>query len=144
MERRKRDEVQERPSKGVETTLNVIGGKWKLLILWHLAIASRRYGQLRRLIPGITEKMLVQQLRELEADEIIGRNVFDEVPPRVEYFLTLHGRTLEPALQILCLWGETHLQYIQAEENKAPEQENYVESLVLDADKDGDRALDRR
>nr|MBA2677484.1 helix-turn-helix transcriptional regulator [Ktedonobacteraceae bacterium] len=93
MERRKRDEVQERPSKGVETTLNVIGGKWKLLILWHLAIDSRRYGQLRRLIPGITEKMLIQQLRELESDGIIGRNVFDEVPPRVEYFLTSHGRT---------------------------------------------------
>lgn len=114
MEKRKRDEVQERPSKGVETTLNVIGGKWKLLILWHLLIAPRRYGQLRRLIPGITEKMLIQQLRELEADGIIGRTIFDEVPPKVEYFLTPYGKTLEPALQILCHWGETHLRYVQA------------------------------
>ncbi len=144
MERRKRDEVQERPSKGVETTLNVIGGKWKLLILWHLAIDSRRYGQLRRLIPGITEKMLIQQLRELESDGIIGRNVFDEVPPRVEYFLTSHGRTLEPALEILCLWGEAHLHYALTTENKALEQENMVEGLLPDRDASRDRTLDHR
>ena len=106
--------------------------------------ALNSVAELRRLISGITEKMLIQQLRELEADEIIGRNIFDEVPPRVEYFMTPYGRTLEPALQILCHWGEAHLQYTQAEENKALQQEISTESLMLDHNGSGDRTFDQR
>ncbi len=132
MEERKRDVAQEQPSKGIEATLSVLGGKWKILLLWHLMNAPRRYGQLRRLIPDITEKMLIQQLRELEADGIIGRNIFEEVPPKVEYFLTPYGKSLEPALHILCYWGDTHLENIQEQKNKASKEDNHTESLVSD------------
>lgn len=93
---------------GVETTLQVIGGKWKLLILWHLAVKTRRYSDLRRSIPAITEKMLIQQLRELEGDGIIVRTVFPEVPPKVEYGFTEYGMSLHPLLKMLCGWGEQH------------------------------------
>ncbi len=144
MEESKVNRVQEQPSKGIEATLSVLGGKWKILILWHIMNAARRYGELRRLIPGITEKMLIQQLRELEGDGIIGRNVFDEVPPKVEYFLTPYGKTLEPALHILCYWGDVHLQSTQTKGNRSPEQENSVESLLPAREESGDRTLDRR
>jgi DNA-binding HxlR family transcriptional regulator len=96
-------------SKGIEATLHVIGGKWKILILWHLMNSPRRYGQLRRLIPEITEKMLIQQLRELETDGVVGRTASQDVPPRVEYDLTPYGETLKPALLLLCQWGDNHL-----------------------------------
>jgi DNA-binding HxlR family transcriptional regulator len=93
----------------VQTTLKVLGGKWKILILWHLKDQTRRFGELKRLMPEISEKMLIQQLRELEKDEIVHRNVYPDVPPRVEYSFTDYGRSLEPVLQSLCNWGEAHL-----------------------------------
>jgi DNA-binding HxlR family transcriptional regulator len=96
----------------VQATLKVLGGKWKILILWHLKDQARRFSELKRLMPEITEKMLIQQLRELENDGIVHRNVFSEVPPKVEYSFTDYGRNLEPVLRVLCDWGEEHLQWL--------------------------------
>lgn len=93
----------------VQTTLKVLGGKWKLLILWNLKDCKRRFSQLKRLIPSISEKMLIQQLRELEKDGLVHRNVYPQVPPKVEYSFTDYGRSLEPVLKVLCDWGEQHL-----------------------------------
>jgi DNA-binding HxlR family transcriptional regulator len=94
----------------VETTLAVLGGKWKLLILWYLQDGARRYGELKKLMPGITEKMLIQQLRELEHDGIVARTVYLEVPPKVEYSFTEYGKSLIPVFNVLCAWGEAYLQ----------------------------------
>lgn len=94
----------------VQTTLKVLGGKWKILILWHLKDQARRFSALKRLIPEISEKVLIQQLRELEQDDVISRNVFSKVPPHVEYAFTDYGLSLKPVLQALCDWGETHLE----------------------------------
>ena len=93
----------------VQTTLKVLGGKWKILILWHLKEEVRRFSELKRLMPEISEKMLIQQLRELEKDGLVGRVVYSEVPPKVEYSFTDYGRSLIPALTALCDWGEEHL-----------------------------------
>lgn len=93
----------------IEGVLAVIGGKWKLVLLWHLLEGSRRYGELKRAIPGISEKMLIQQLRELEADGILARKVFPQVPPRVEYSFTEKGVTLKPVLRALIQWGNSQL-----------------------------------
>jgi DNA-binding HxlR family transcriptional regulator len=87
--------------------LNVIGGRWKPIILHMLLEETMRFGQLRKKIPPVTQKMLTQQLRELEADGIIKRQVFAEVPPRVEYSMTAKGRTLEPILNDLYDWGSS-------------------------------------
>lgn len=93
----------------VQTTLKVLGGKWKLLILWNLKDCQRRFSELKRLIPAISEKMLIQQLRELEKDGLVHRHVYPQVPPKVEYSFTDYGRSLEPVLEVLCHWGEQHL-----------------------------------
>ena len=93
---------------GVEITLNLIGGKWKGLILWHLCQKTLRFSQLQRRLPGVTQKMLTQQLRELEKDGLVHRQVFPQVPPRVEYSLTGRGGSLEPLLQMMCAWGQAH------------------------------------
>jgi DNA-binding HxlR family transcriptional regulator len=93
----------------VEVTLEVIGGKWKAVILWHLTFKTLRFSQLQRRLSGVTQKMLTQQLRELERDQLIHRQVFAEVPPRVEYSLTDTGRTLQPLLQQMRDWGNGHL-----------------------------------
>src|SRR5258705_1988414 len=92
----------------VEITLRVVAGKWKPVILWHLMEHTRRFGELRREIPGVTQRMLTQQLRELERDEIVSRKVYTEVPPRVEYSMTEFGRTLAPILKLMCKWGMEH------------------------------------
>lgn len=89
----------------VEATLSVIGGLWKAVILFHLLEGKRRFGELSRLVPGTTQRMLTLQLRELEADGVISRTVFPEVPPRVEYELTEFGRSLEPILLTMRDWG---------------------------------------
>jgi DNA-binding HxlR family transcriptional regulator len=97
----------------VQATLKVLGGKWKLLILWNLKDKPRRFSELKRLIPDITEKMLTQQLRELDRDEIITRNVCSSVPLRVDYSFTEYGRSLIPTIESLCEWGKSHLHRIE-------------------------------
>jgi DNA-binding HxlR family transcriptional regulator len=93
----------------VEVTLSVIGGKWKPLILWHLSEGGvRRFLELQRIIPGITRKMLTQHLRELERDAVVARQIFDEMPLRVEYSLTKYGQTLRTLMRVLCDWGSKH------------------------------------
>jgi len=92
----------------VTTTLSVIGGKWKPIILYTLYEDTKRFSQIKKLIPAISQKMLTQQLRELEADEIISRKVHPVVPPKVEYSMTDHGRTLIPILDAMVAWGERH------------------------------------
>lgn len=93
----------------VEASVEVIGGKWKGVILFHLLGGTRRFNELMRLMPAVTQRMLTRQLRELEADLIIERKVYPEVPPRVEYSLTRFGRTLEPVLRTLQAWGVKYL-----------------------------------
>ncbi|MBK3624192.1 winged helix-turn-helix transcriptional regulator [Streptomyces asoensis] len=91
---------------GIDAAMEVIGGKWKVLILWALhEQPCRRFGELRRLLPGITEKVLASHLRELEADGVVHRASYDEVPPRVEYSLTEDGVRLNAALGPLAAWG---------------------------------------
>jgi DNA-binding HxlR family transcriptional regulator len=89
----------------VELSIRIIGGKWKPVILWYLKTETKRFGELKRAITGITVKMLAQQLRELEQDGIIARKMYYEVPPRVEYSLTEMGHSLDPVLSALCDWG---------------------------------------
>ncbi len=96
----------------VQTTLKVLGGKWKILILWHLKDEAKRYSELKQLIPEITEKMLIQQLRELENDGIVNRKVYSDVPLKVQYSFTDYGRTLIPVLTSLCYWGQEHLRRV--------------------------------
>jgi len=98
----------------VEATLDVIGGKWKPLILWHLGGDVLRFSELQKGLPGVNAKMLTKQLRELEEDGVIKRTIYPEVPPRVEYSITEFGKTLIPILQALCTWGA---QYLGVDEN---------------------------
>ncbi len=94
---------------GVEVTLATIGGKWKGLILWHLRLKTLRFSQLQRRLLTVTQKMMTQQLRELEADGLVYRQVYAEVPPRVEYSLTERGSTVVPILEMMCDWGQDYL-----------------------------------
>ncbi|WP_271217927.1 winged helix-turn-helix transcriptional regulator [Streptosporangium carneum] len=94
---------------GIDAAMDVIGGKWKVLILWALNEHACRFGELRRLVPGVTEKVLASHLRELEADGIVHREVYAEVPPRVEYSLTTLGVSLNEALAPLGDWGREHV-----------------------------------
>ena len=96
------------PGCAVEATLQLIDGKWKGVILWHLLETTLRFGELRRLLPGVTQRMLTNQLRELEADGFVTRRIYAQVPPKVEYSLTDHGRTLGPVLLSLKNWGDAH------------------------------------
>lgn len=96
-----------------ELTLAVIGGKWKMLILWHLGKqGTKRFGELKSLMPGITQRMLVNQLRELEDDQIVHREVYPVVPPKVEYSLTEQGETLMPILDSMYEWGKKYNQNV--------------------------------
>lgn len=94
---------------GVEATLELIGGKWKGVILYHLTSGTLRFGALRRLMPGVTQRMLTRQLRELEDDGLVHRKVYAEVPPRVEYSLTNEGESLMPIIMELRNWGDRYL-----------------------------------
>ena len=98
---------------GLEAALAVVGGKWKPIVLWHLTPEPRRFGELRRLVTGISEKLLIQQLREMEADGIVARKDFREIPPRVEYALTPFGVSLSNTLRPLCEWGKEHMDRIE-------------------------------
>jgi DNA-binding HxlR family transcriptional regulator len=99
---------------GLDAAADVIGGKWKPRILWALHHGPMRFGELRREIAGVTEKMLIQQLRELESRDIVHREVFRQVPPRVEYSLTGLGQSLNVALAPLDAWGAEHLGVLEA------------------------------
>lgn len=103
----------------VEATLDVIGGKWKGVILYHLLDGTLRFGTLRRLLPDVTPRMLTLQLRELEADGLIERTVYAEVPPRVDYRLTPFGESLRPIIIQLRDWGATYLDTIKANRTMA-------------------------
>ena len=102
----------------VEAALEAIGGKWKGVILFHLQDGTKRFNQLRKLMPDVTQRILTKQLRELEADQIIQREVFPEVPPRVEYSLTRFGETLGPILSSLQQWGNQYLKKLESIRNK--------------------------
>ncbi|SPB18206.1 transcriptional regulator family protein [Caballeronia novacaledonica] len=91
---------------GIEVALTVIGGKWKPLVLFHLNHGPRRFGELKRLVTGISEKVLIQQLRELADDGVILRRDYQTVPPKVDYEMTPFGYSLAQALQPLCAWGD--------------------------------------
>jgi len=99
---------------GLDAALLVLGGKWKPLILFHLAHGTRRYGELRRAVGSVSDKVLIQQLKELLADGIIDRFDYGEIPPKVEYSLTDFGRTLGKALAPLCEWGTTYSRDVEA------------------------------
>ncbi|GAA1652204.1 winged helix-turn-helix transcriptional regulator [Actinoplanes couchii] len=95
---------------GIDAAMDVVSGKWKSLILWELHHhGARRFGELRRGLPGVSEKMLAQHLREMEEDDLVRREVFDQVPPRVEYSLTDSGRSLNEALRAVGVWGQQRL-----------------------------------
>lgn len=89
----------------VEITLGIIGGKWKPLIIYYLMDGTKRFGELQRCMPEVTRRMLTKHLRELEDDGIVHREVYKEVPPKVEYSLTQFGRTLQPLLDMMVKWG---------------------------------------
>lgn len=93
----------------VEATIDLIGGKYKAVILWHLTDGTKRFSEFKRLMPEITEKMLAQQLRDLESDGLITRTVYPVVPPKVEYNLSEFGLTIVPVLQAMCDWGREYI-----------------------------------
>ena len=100
----------------VEATLSVIGGKWKVVIRFHLTHSgTHRFAELRRKIPGVSERMLTQQLRELERDGVVHREVYPEVPPKVEYSLTKYGESLGQITKIMCDWGKKHMKRIKTQ-----------------------------
>ena len=92
----------------VETTLAVIGGKWKVLVIYYLREGTKRFNELHRSLTGISHRTLVKQLRELERDGIITRKIYQQIPPKVEYSLTKKGRGLEPVLAAMHSWGESY------------------------------------
>ena len=106
----KRQNFAHRPGCAVEATLDLIDGKWKGVILFHLQAGTQRFGELRRRMPGITQRMLTKQLRALEEDKLVIRKVYAEVPPRVECSLTPLGRSLEPVIRSLWTWGNGYLE----------------------------------
>ena len=104
----KRKDFGSGPGCPVEVTLDLIDGKWKGVILYHLQDGRLRFGELRKRLPGITQRMLTKQLRALEQDDLIIRKVYAEVPPRVEYELSETGLRLRPVIDALRAWGEDH------------------------------------
>lgn len=96
------------PGCAVEATLRLIDGKWKGVILYHLLEGTLRFSEIRRRLTSVTQRMLTNQLREMEADGLITRRVYAQVPPKVEYSLTARGRSLEPVIRALKIWGDLH------------------------------------
>jgi DNA-binding HxlR family transcriptional regulator len=103
----------------VEATLSLIGGKWKGVVLYHLLDGTQRFGELRRAMPKVTQRMLTKQLRELEDAGLVRRRVFAEVPPRVEYSLTAAGQSLSPIIHALRRWGAAYLSARQVPRRRA-------------------------
>ena len=100
---------RKKPKCPAEATLNVIGGRWKILILYHLFDSVKRFSELQRALDKITQKMLTQQLREMERDGLVHREVYPQVPPKVEYSLTEKGKSIHPILEMMCDWGRGYL-----------------------------------
>lgn len=98
---------------GIEATLEILGGKWKALIVCLLITGTKRTGELQRLIPGISQKVLIQQLRELEEDGLVGRQVYNEMPPKVEYYVTQYGITANKIIDVMCSWGRDNIKMRQ-------------------------------
>ncbi|WP_110949307.1 winged helix-turn-helix transcriptional regulator [Pseudomonas bohemica] len=108
---------------GLNATLRIISGKWKPLVLFFLRDGPKRYGELKRLIPGVSDKVLIQSLKDLEADQVLARTDYKEVPPRVDYTLTSLGGSLADAIIPLCTWGTenaAHMAKIFAERDTLP------------------------
>ncbi|MFT0803406.1 helix-turn-helix domain-containing protein [Bacillus swezeyi] len=103
----------------VEATIDIIGGKWKSVILFHLIDEKKRFNELRRLIPGVTQRMLTLQLRELERDGIVHREIYKQVPPKVEYRLTAFGETLIPIIHQMMHWGMSYAARISEARNRS-------------------------
>lgn len=105
----------------IEITLDIIGGKWKPIIIWHLGQrGTQRFSEVRKRMPSITQKMLTQQLRELENDGVLLRKVYAQVPPKVEYTLTPTGRSLLPLLEQLGRWGQQYYTDCDSPDKNAP------------------------
>lgn len=102
---------------GLDAAIDVVGGKWKVLILWTLSGGTKRFGELKRSLDGVSEKMLIQHLRELERDEVVHREVHHGVPPKVQYSLTDFGITLNEALRPLSDWGCQHKERLEVIRN---------------------------
>ena len=100
------------PDCGLDVVLAVIGGKWKMLILYHVCHATRRFGELRRLLPGISEKMLIQDLRQMQESGLLARKDYKEIPPKVEYSITPFGSALGEQLRPLCAWGNENRSHV--------------------------------
>lgn len=98
------------------SALDIITGKWKLVILFYLSDGTKRFSELKRLIPVITPRMLTLHLRELEEQHIVKRVVYPEVPPKVEYSITEHGKSLQPVLDAMHQWGDRHLEFLRVQE----------------------------
>lgn len=107
--------VVEKSTCSVGATIQLIGGKYKAVILWHLMGHTLRYSELHKLIPAATDKMLAQQLRELERDGLVHREVYPVVPPKTEYSLTEFGESIAPILDAMCTWGKEHLELVEPE-----------------------------
>jgi DNA-binding HxlR family transcriptional regulator len=116
------------PGCAVEATVTLIDGKWKCGILHHLLSGTLRFNQIRKLIPRATQRVLTAQLRELEADGLVERTIYPEVPPRVEYKLTQLGRSLEPVIQALGSWGADHMDLFRPGPDK--EQSHHANEAV--------------
>lgn len=97
----------------ISVTIDVIGGKWKGIILYHLSIGTKRFNEIRKLMPNITQRMLTLQLRELEQNGIINRKIYQQIPPKVEYSLSEFGETLLPIISDMRDWGEQYRHKIE-------------------------------
>jgi len=122
----------------VETTLHVISGRWKTVILFHLFDGTKRFSELLRAMNGITQKMLTQQLREMESDGVVRRRVYPQVPPKVEYSLTSLGQSLKPVVEAMCRWGLRHNQVTARRRSRLTKERAEVTAGVRAA------AVDRR
>jgi DNA-binding HxlR family transcriptional regulator len=109
------------PHCATTTTLQVIGGRWKLILIANMLSQPRRFSELQRAVPYATRKMLTEQLRELEADGIVHREVYPQMPPKVEYSLTPLGQTLRPVIEAILLWGRQHDREVGSHNRRAPD-----------------------
>lgn len=121
----------------VEITLNIVGGKWKPLIIYFLMRRTMRFGELRRRMPMVTQRTMTRQLRELEEYGIVHREVYAEVPPRVEYSLTELGRTLEPILDAMVEWGVMYIEQHPDLQIKTPDDLRRLPKATSDRDNPG-------